>query len=179
MSETKQERLAALRERCDQMGIKYTNFMNADKLAAMIEEKMSNTTSEEKSLSTEPSMTSERVKTTDDLIKEATREVRCVVINNNPDRQDWKGEIFTAQNAVVPKISKYVPFGETWHVPVIILNMIKERQYRKSITYKEDGRTVKTQKWLPEFTVNELPPISEEEFNAIRDRQLAQKKAGE
>lgn len=179
MNTLEQMTTAELRSYAQSLGISVTNMMSSKKLIEKINEHMKaieedtvDVITEEKVIKAKEIKAKNR--TVEDDVKEATRLVRVVITNNNPEKNEWKGEIFTVQNAIIPKITKYVPYGVTWHVPVIMLNAIKERKYRKSVTTKNaNGVPLKRQVLLPEFTVQLLDPITTEEFEAIKQRQLA------
>ncbi len=108
------------------------------------------------------------------LRKEASALVRVRVTCMNPNKKEWKGEIFTASNSIVGTFRKYVQFNteDGWHVPQIILNMIKARQFQTFYTIKnERGVAVRKGKLVPEFAVEVLPPLTEEELLELSRRQ--------
>lgn len=107
-------------------------------------------------------------------IDPANRLVRCIVTCNNPDKATLDGEIITALNGSTT-ISKFVHFRKPYHVNQIILNALIEKKYTI-------GQTVKNPKTgfdevqidsYPEYSVELLPPLTLDEFNAIKQRQLA------
>lgn len=107
--------------------------------------------------------------------KEATKLVRIRLSSNNPYKRALKGEIFTARNAVIEEIKKFVPFNVPTHVPQILLNVIKEKQYQSFYSEKNtQGMTNSKSRLLPEYNVEILPNLTAEEFNAIKQKQLAE-----
>lgn len=107
--------------------------------------------------------------------KEATKLVHCMITCNNKNKSSLTGEIFTVRNAVLPEIKKFVSFGVPTHVPAIMLNMIKEKEYQ--MFRKErlpNGASVTRPFLTKEYNIQELPPLTSEELEAIKQKQLAE-----
>lgn len=112
------------------------------------------------------------------LRNEANELVRIRVSCMNPAKKEWEGEIFTSGNATVGSISKYVPFNsdDGWHVPRILLNMIKERQCQIFVSKKDSrGNMTRTGKLIKEFAVEIMDPLTTEELAELAARQAATK----
>jgi hypothetical protein len=108
------------------------------------------------------------------VVKEATRLVRIRVSCMNPNKTEWPGEIFTASNSVIPTQKKFVPFNteEPWHVPKIILNIMKERKCQVFRTVKRsDGKKVREGYLIPEFAIEEIAPITSAELQELKSQQ--------
>ena len=100
--------------------------------------------------------------------KKAMRLVRCQISCNNPNKTSYQGEIFSARN-------KFIPFNVPTHIPTILLNMIKEKKLQTFVTEKlPNGMQTKRSKLVPEYNIQVLAPLTPEEFNAIRQKQLAE-----
>ena len=107
--------------------------------------------------------------------KKAMKLVRCQISCNNPNKTSYQGEIFSARNKFIPEVKKFIPFNVPTHVPTILLNMIKEKQLQTFVTEKlPNGMQTKRSKLVPEYSITILPPLTSEEFNAIRQKQLAE-----
>ena len=107
--------------------------------------------------------------------KEAMRLVRCTISCNNKNKSEFSGEIFCARNKILPEVKKFVPFGVPTHIPLILLNMIKEKRYQVFRTKKlPNGQTVKEPSLIPEYNIQELPPLTQQELDAIARKQLAE-----
>ena len=107
--------------------------------------------------------------------KDALKLVRVMITCNNKNKSSYKGEIFSARNAAIEEVKKFVPFGVATHIPEILLNMIKEKEVQ--MFYKErlaNGNNVTRSRLIPEYNIQILPPITAEEFNAIKRKQLAE-----
>ena len=57
--------------------------------------------------------------------------VRCRITCMNPNKKNWTGEIISVGSAKVGTFKKFIPFNsdEPYHVPLIIYNYLKERNY--------------------------------------------------
>lgn len=107
--------------------------------------------------------------------RRAMKLVRCRITCNNPNKRSYTGDIFFARNKVIPGIKKMIPFNVPTHVPQILLNVIKEKQLQTFVTKRlPNGIETKTSKLVPEYNIEMLEPLTTEEFNAIRQRQLAE-----
>ena len=92
----------------------------------------------------------------------------------NPAKAAYPGEIFTVSNSVVGTHKKYVPFNADsgWHVPQIILNMIKAREYMHHyIVPGPKGSKINRQKLVKEFSVEILDPLTAKELKDLAQRQ--------
>ena len=107
--------------------------------------------------------------------KEALKLVRCIVSCNNKNKTSYSGEIFSARNAVIDEVKKYIPFNVPTHIPTILLNMIREKQLQMFKKEKLSNGSVVTRSYLmPEYNIQELPPLTSAEFEAIKQKQLAE-----
>lgn len=109
-------------------------------------------------------------------IREASRYVRIVVHVNNENKKKWKGQWYSVGNSVVPPQKKFVPFenGTGWHVQRILYNHLKEEKYQQFYTvFDKKGNEETRSRLAPSYTIEVLPPITAEEFEAIQRRQLS------
>ena len=107
--------------------------------------------------------------------KKAMKLVRVQISCNNPNKTSYQGEIFSARNKFIPEVKKFVPFNVPTHVPQVLLNMIKEKKLQTFVTEKlPNGMQTKRSKLVPEYSITVLSPLTPEEFNAIRQKQLAE-----
>lgn len=145
-----------------------------------------------------PSLEEMLAMTTDDLLMqpEARREqiirarqkstemrlVRCQVYNNNPAKNELKGEIFSVGNKYLGTVRKYIPYGEFtengYHIPAILVNMLRGKRYQRIRSVKQNDGTEKPEMTLaPEFTINELRPLTVEELKQLAQMQAARNSA--
>ena len=178
------EELAVLKQRADLMGVQYHPNISVEKLKARINAKLNDEPELQEELDTllpvndsEPKLFQFKPETKlereNRLRKEATRLVRIRVTCMNPNKKDWDGEVFTVSNSVVGTHRKYVPFNaeEGWHVPSILFEYIKDKQFVHHYIEKKDGKEINRHKLVKEFAVEILDPLTEEELKDLAQRQ--------
>lgn len=162
--------LENLKVRADKLGVKYHPSIGADKLREKIREHQEDLEAKA------PAPAESKAKSEDakrlDVRRNAEQLVRVVITCMNPNKREWESEMFAAGNKITGTHKKLVPFDTEWHVPRIILNMIKSRKTQIFTTRKDErGRSIKEGKLIPEFNVVELPPLTEEELKELAQRQ--------
>jgi hypothetical protein len=108
------------------------------------------------------------------LRKEASKLVRIKLTCMNPAKAAYPGEIFTVSNSVVGTHKRMVPFNADagWHVPQIILNRIKSKEYvHHYVIPGPKGSKVNRQKLVKEFSVEILDPLTPKELKDLAQRQ--------
>jgi hypothetical protein len=102
---------------------------------------------------------------------ECGRLVRIIAHNNNPLQKDWQGEIITAANDL-GTWRKFVLFDVEYHVPKIILNVMKEKKYSHFYTKKNDqGIITRKVKMLPTYNIEILEPLTKRELAQLQKQQ--------
>lgn len=186
MTETtnpEQDELTTLKSRADLLGIKYHPSIGVDKLRDKVLSKMNNedvsdvddedvsTTGEATTIAVKrESLAQERLRISD----EANALIRIRLTCMNPAKKEWEGEIFTVGNAVVGSIKKYVPFNaeDGWHVPAIMLQMLRDKQCQIFTTSKtKNGVSIRQGKLIKEFNIEILPPLTKTEIDELARRQ--------
>ena len=170
------DELTLLKQRAQTLGIKFHPSIGLESLRSKVSAALTGEDAEEAAEEPVPEAPAaeSRIQMRNRLRKEASALVRVRVTCMNPNKKEWKGEIFTASNSIVGTFRKYVQFNteEGWHVPQIILNMIKARQFQTFYTIKnERGVAVRKGKLVPEFAVDVLPPLTEKELLELSRRQ--------
>ena len=104
--------------------------------------------------------------------------VRCQVFNNNPAKNDLFGEIFSVQNKYLGTVRKYIPYGKFtengYHIPRILVTMLKGKKYLQVRSMKNPDGTERTeQRQAPEFTITELRPLTREELDKLASMQAS------
>ncbi len=159
--------LDALKQIADNMGLKYHPSISLEKLKDKVE----------KAREPVATKTVEKLNKMDarkDHIAEATKLVRVRVVNMNPTRRESKGEYITVSNKMVGTIKRFVPFDVVWHVEEFIYKTLKNRKFRKSVD-EPDGKGGKISKnlFIPEFSVEVLPQLTEQELKDLAADQAA------
>lgn len=157
----------ALKLIADNMGLEYHPSIGVSKLKAKIEkakEPVANKTVTKMN----------KMEARKEFIKDATKLVRCRVVNMNPMRRESKGEYFSVSNKMIGTVKRFVPYDVEWHVEDIIYKTIKQRKFRKSVD-ESDGKGGKIARnlFIPEFSVEKLPDLTTEELKSLAADQSA------
>lgn len=182
-----QDELTLLKQRATQMGVAFSPNIGIETLRQRINDKMEGKEKGE----TEPETAdqsgpedTEEVELTPAQYRqkkkrEAEKLIRVRITNMNPQKTDLPGEVFTVANGVVGTIRKYVPFGGEaaevgYHVPQIILNMLKRRKFYSVSTKRDDkGRPYQVKQERNEFAIEILEPLTKEELEKLALDQRA------
>lgn len=110
--------------------------------------------------------------------REALKLIRVRITCMNPAKKEWEGEIFTVGNATIGTVKKFIPFNaeEGWHIPSIMLEMLRERKCQIFVTKKTAGPkagavSVREGKLIREFAIEVLPPLTDAEMADLAQRQ--------
>lgn len=99
--------------------------------------------------------------------KEAMKLVRCVVTSMDKDKADLSGEIISCGNSMTGMIKKFIPFGKEWHVPMVILETLKDKKMLMTRDRRTDKGTVKEHYEVSQYNVQILPDLTQEELNRL------------
>lgn len=99
--------------------------------------------------------------------------VRFRCQNMNPNKKDWPGEILSAGSAKLGTFKKFIPFdGEPYHVPLIIFNVMKDKMCSIFSNSKNArGHNVRTSRLIHEYSIEELPPLTQKELKELKGQQ--------
>lgn len=188
LTELEQKELESLQDRAKQIGLIFHPNTGLDKLRNKINAALSDEDGKAEDVTAPtsvkgPAATKENpgslpVETRNQrhnrLRKEASRQVRIRVTCMNPNKKQWEGEVFTVSNSVVGTHKKFVPFNNTegWHVPTIIYNVIKDREFQTFIKKKgANGVMSVVSKLVPEFAVELMDKLTPEQLEELAVRQ--------
>lgn len=171
--QNQKEELRLLKQRADQIGVAYSPNIGLDTLRQRVEDKLAGKTSieEEKEVTEDTHKSETKIQRRNRLRREAEKLIRVRLTCMNPAKRDYQGELITAGNSILGTYRRYIPFGVDWHVPQIMLNMLKERKYQVFRKEKTRGVEHKVAEFVPEFAIQELPPLSPEELKSLAQRQ--------
>lgn len=114
------------------------------------------------------------------LQKEANKLVRVKITCMNPAKKEWKGEIFSVTNSIIGTVKKFIPYNteaaDAYHVPQVLLNAIEQREYQAFSTVRVKGVDTKKPRQVKEFAIEKLPPLSQQEIDAIAKKQIMEDK---
>lgn len=107
---------------------------------------------------------------------ESMKLVRVIITPNDPNRSGSKCEIRTVAN-VRMSYTKAIPYNTPTHIPNIMLNSMKETKYQRVVTSNDPvtGKEIQQTVEANAYNIEVLPPLTEEEFKAIAQQQLARK----
>ncbi len=189
--------LDLLKMQAAQLGISYQGNVGVETLKARIKAKLESTEgadesegegeSEEQSATAEAPTTPVTKKLTraeqeqkfrDDQARDELKLIRVRIACLNPAKANLRGEIITVANKYVGTVRKFIPFGEDadagYHVPAILLRELKNRKFNSVKTSKGDkGQMVVQQRLVPEFAIEELEPLTQEELDKLAAVQMA------
>lgn len=98
---------------------------------------------------------------------DAEKLIRVRVTCMNPAKKEWHGEIFTVSNRAVGTLKKFVPFNadDGWHVPKMILDVIRARECQVFVTTKsKNGISVRKGRLIKEFAIEVMDQLTKEEL---------------
>jgi hypothetical protein len=117
--------------------------------------------------------------TREQLIRDETKLIRCRITNMDPKKKDLNGEIISVGNKFIGTISKFIPFGEAtdegYHIPKVLLDEIQDRKFQdiRTVKDKRTGVPTVTSRWVREYAVEILPPLTQEELTNLAIAQAA------
>lgn len=166
--------LESLQARARQMGIKFHPNAGVETLKERIKEATADKAPAAPVVSepTGPVVETAAMKT-NRIKKEQTALKRIRITCMNPAKTDWEGEIFTVGNKATGSLKKYVPFNVEYHVPVMMLEMIKSRkcQVFYTVVNKVNNQKSRKGKLVREFAVEHLDDLTREELKDLAQRQ--------
>ena len=172
------DQLAMLKTKADTLGVTYSPNIGVDALREKINAKMNGESEKKEEVkASEAPREKTKMELRQEAFLEATRLVRCRITCMNPSKADLPGEIFTVSNNVVGAIKRYIPYSEQvdgWHVENMLLDMLKEKQFQQLRTKKGPNNQILPEtKWVREYAIEELPPLTPEELKVLANKQAA------
>lgn len=113
------------------------------------------------------------------MIKDHMRLVRVRITNLDPKKKDLPGEVLCVANEIIGTVRKFIPYGEVtddgYHIPYCLFRQLEKRRFLH-IRVVKDRRTNITRpvtKWVKEFALDVLDPLTKEELNRLATAQMA------
>lgn len=170
--------LATLKARAKTMGITFSPKIGLEKLRAKIDAKLNPLVEE-----VDPGEETEAQRKARIRKKQLAEQmvlVRCRIANLNPSKRDLRGEIFTIANKYIGTVRKFIPYGEAtdngYHIPKILYEELKSKKFLQVNTRNDRGagnQIVIDQRWVPEFSIEVLPQLTQEELDKLAASQAA------
>jgi len=114
--------------------------------------------------------------------KEALKLIRVVITVKDPAKQSWEGEIISAGNDVIGEVKKFVPYmnaEEGYHLPQIILNVLKDKECTVFVNRKgADGKMLKEAKQIRAYSFEYLEPLTPDELTELARSQTDRQAIG-
>lgn len=181
------DEMTILKQRAKMMNISFSNNISLEKLRQKIadaqEGKKEEPEQEEPAVNPLEDKKKPPVKETEAQMRqrirlEQTRLIRVRIQNLDPKKKDLPGEIITVANEYMGTIKKFVPFGEAtdngYHIPYCIYEFLKNRKFLNIRVLKgKSGQPRIEQNWVREFSIEELPPLTQEELDNLARAQIA------
>lgn len=186
--EPKIEELDLLKKRADQLGLKYHPSIGVDALRKKVDEAINGVAEPEPAVEVpaaaeavvELTPAQKRAKLRNEIRQEALKLVRCRISNMNPLKKELDGEIFTVANKYIGDVKKFIPYGEKsdggYHIPYCLYEDLKNRKFLSVRTKPSriPGRPDEViQRWVSEFNIEVLPPLTKEELAELARAQAA------
>lgn len=181
---TKDE-LSMLKDRANVMGVPFSNNIGIDALRKRIDDKLAGmSTSSEETVEvnafTGKTPSSDLVTTPtlrQYLFDDSMKLIRVKITNLDPKKREWPGEIKTVANKYIGTVRKFIPFGdatdEGYHIPNCILKMLKRCKYQDIKVIKKNGKESITSRWVSEYAIEILPPLTQAELKQLATAQQA------
>ena len=173
--------LDALKARAETMGLKFHPSISLEKLRERVEAALNGKAPAEDDEATEDDTEGKEaapVKLTPQQMQrkmydECMRLVRVNITCMNPNKREYEGDIFATGNSLIGTVKKFIPFNtvDGYHVPKILLDVIREKKCQIFVTVKRRGVEMREPKLINEFAIAELPPLTPEELNELARRQ--------
>ena len=185
VDEVQVDELSILKQRATLMGLKFSNNIGLEALRKKVSDAQEGITEESEvaqinPLETETAAPKEETRTemARRIRLEQTKLVRIRIQNLDPKKKELPGEIITVANDFMGTVRKFVPYGEQtdngYHVPYCIYQFLKERKFLNiRVTKGKNGRPNIQQGWVREFSIEVLPPLTQEELTNLAQAQIA------
>lgn len=176
-----------LKERARKLGIEFSNNIGTETLRERINEKLTGNTNEPKDpevnaldLGEDKEVTGKKERPLtirEKVIKENMKLIRVRIANLDPKKREIPGEVITVANEYLGNVRKYIPFGDAtdggYHIPYCIYKMLKRRKFLDIRVTKKNGREHITSRWVSEFALEVLDPLTEKELKQLAAAQQA------
>lgn len=169
--------IQSLKKKADLLGITYKSNVSIATLQKAISEKMEGTGVGESThtpATDVPNTPAAKAPDTESLVKAAHKLIRVIVTPIDQTKAtNLESELISAGNSVVGTVTRLVPFGIEWHVEQIILNALREKKFQQFIKKTgPHGVDSSTVRYVPAYSITELPPLTQKELDALATAQL-------
>ena len=105
--------------------------------------------------------------------RSAIRKQRVKITVYDPNRAELPSEVIRGRNKYSGGIGQVVMYdNKPQYLPVIIINILKERQYFKTVSEKQpDGSSRNTKKAIPAYFIEYMDDLTEDELSELAAKQ--------
>lgn len=178
------DELTLLKDRARHMGISHSPNIGLEALRKKIADKLSGETDaapaaaadaeEPEAVELNPAQRRRQIR------RDALALVRVRITNMNPSKADLPGEIFTVANKYLGIVKKFIPYGEAtdngYHIPKVLYDQLKDRKFLQVKTKPNPRNPAQIEverRWVPEFGIEILPALTEEDLKRLANQQAA------
>jgi hypothetical protein len=179
--------LQELKQEAQLLGIQFSGNISADSLVAKIDEHKKVLAAKKAAASAEidrQSTGETYARTSIQEMTNANLEVaerrrhakllhRVIVTCHDPAKSKLPGRIMSVGNTAFGVETKYIAFNQPWHISTMMLNALKEKSFLAHYTVKDQrtGREITKHRLVPEFSIQTLPPMTDEELRVLAEQQ--------
>ena len=173
-----------IKKKADELGITYRDNISEKTLENKVKARLAEIEAEEAEAEAEAAKAKGVAATTKVSVNESFEErkrsqlLHRVVVNPvDPRRTQLKGEMVWVGNSTIGFTGKYVPFNTEagYHIPEIVLKDLQARTHTEFYTISDkDGNEHTKSRQRKSFIIEVLETIPQDQFDAIKARQLAQ-----
>lgn len=157
--------LDTLKAQADALGISYRENIGVETLREKIQK------FQDSSEESETESESEKIAR---LRAECTKLVRVIVTPMDPLKRNYQGEVISVSNSILGSVKKFVLFNAPYHLPKILVDELREKQFQTFQTKKTPGgQEIRQAKSIPAYGIQELAPLTAEELKELGKIQQA------
>lgn len=175
VNQSPEEYRASLIERANAMGITFAKNISDAALAKRIQDRLTGADADQDD-NAEVGDNQVVAKVVDALADERLRQtalVRVIITAMNPSKASLESEIFCVSNDIQTD-KRCIQFGKPWHVTQGLLEHIESLTYQAFQIVKTPQGETPVPHEVPAYGIKILPPLSEEELQAIATKQASE-----
>ena len=161
-----------LKQKADLLGLTYASNISTDKLRDLI-----NQANEPVEVKQDTSVNKLDSSVEDEAMAlrlELTKKIRVMITCNDPLMKDWDmTPYYSFSNSTITLDSITIPLGVEWHIPNVYVGMLQAMECKIPVKTKDEkGRPITIRRTVKKYNVNILPPLTEEELEALKMAQV-------
>lgn len=166
------EELETLKARARLMNIPFSPNIGVESLRKKINAVLATENVEEETDSFElPEV--QKKETIDEIRRRVGVLERVRITCMNPNKKEWSGETISIGSAKLGTYKYYVPYNAVWHLPNIIVDHLRDKEFQYFYEEKDKmtGKKFTASKLMREFAIESLPPLTYKELEDLAKRQ--------